>query len=148
MELKEIQKACRELAGKIGPKAEVSLRLNGYSLTGSIYTKGICGDRDDVEAFQIYTSDFDTFEETLAYLEKEYASEAEKRAGRIIEKMALEIIRITAEFGSCTDASLRSEFGPAVAKYADLAVSKANEMAANGPFSIVAVAGANMMAAE
>jgi hypothetical protein len=68
----------------------------------------------------------------------------ERFAQTVTRKMALAIIRLTDEFGECTDAALRDEFDAGqVAAYSAEACALANTMAAKGPFTIIAVAGAN-----
>jgi len=64
--------------------------------------------------------------------------------------MALAIIRITADTGGCSDAALRADgFDDAeIARLGGDAVGTADAVASNGPFSIVAVAQSNAMAAE
>ena len=144
MELQEIIDGCNTLAEKVGPKAEVNVDVsNCQGLHGSLYTKGIASNRDDVAAFSVYIHNADGYAALLVGLEREWLRERDKRAGRITEQVALEIIRVTAEFGECTDAALRAKFGPNFTEYADAAIERANEMAANGPFSIVEMRGAN-----
>lgn len=140
----QIIQACKELAAKIGPAADVSIGMNNrHGLSGYIYTTGITGDRKDPQSFSVGAYNASSFEDCLEQLEAEWRKEKDKRADRTLEEMALEIIRLTAEFGECTDAGLRAKFGPLVAEMSEAAVSRANEMAANGPFKIVAMRGAN-----
>lgn len=64
--------------------------------------------------------------------------------GEVVKKLALAIIRITHEQGECTDQALRVEFGQQdIDRYGEEAVAAADQMASNGPFRIVATAGAN-----
>lgn len=145
MNILEIHKASTELAAKVGENADVFFSCGQY-VQATLYTKGCGSSTNDISAFSVSVQgnefDFDS-EKMLQGLEAKWQTEAEKRGGRIVEEMALEIIRLTAEFGSCTDASLRAKYGGHVAKFADLAVSRANEMASNGPFSIETVARSN-----
>ena len=140
----ELRTACIELAAKVGhPKAYVSANIScessGYV---SIYTRGICAERGDVSAFSVSASGAD-WPAMFADAEAKWRVESEKRNGRLVEEMAIEIIRLTAEFGQSSDAALRAKYGPLVATLSDAAVSRANEMAANGPFSVVRLAAAN-----
>lgn len=65
-----------------------------------------------------------------------------------IRAMALKIIELTADHGECTDAALRQHFDAGdVARLGDRAAADANEIAAGGPFAIVALGGSNAEAA-
>jgi hypothetical protein len=146
MNILEVNKACKALSEKAGKKADVFFAC-GTHVSASLYTNGIgTTNRDDISAFSVTVMgsecDFDA-EKMLTSLEAKWQGEIEKRGVRIVEEMALEIIRLTAEFGSCTDAGLRAKYGEQVALYAADAVSRANEMASNGPFSIETVARSN-----
>lgn len=138
----EIVTAIKTLEQKVGPKSQVYVSLRSRGLSASLYSKGICQDHGDVSAFQVDANGSD-FAEILTALEANWLAAKVERNERIIEKMALEIIRLTAEFGQCTDAALRAEFGPDVADLSDLATARANEMAQNGPFEVVVMRSAN-----
>ncbi|MDO9416993.1 hypothetical protein [Pararhizobium sp.] len=142
--MKEIREACSALAAKVGAKAYVSLSVsNQYEVFASLYTKGITQNMGDASAFSLTANGSDDPFELLEKLEHLWVAESDKRGVRLIEEMALEIIRLTAEFGSCTDAALRAKYGENVAKHSSAAIAKANEMASNGPFSIEVMAGRN-----
>lgn len=104
-----------------------------------LYPDGLCHNRGYVSA------DADTFEELLAAIKALWAESADRYHAERVRKMALAIIRITAEQGICTDAALRAgEFSDSELKrYAEEAIADANEIASNGPFSIARIAGAN-----
>lgn len=141
--ISEIQADCRALAEKVGPKSYVNLNItNGYT-SASLYTKGLIGDPEDVGAFAVFAHNFTDPAAALQELEEKWLAEREARSGRIIEQMALSIIRLTAEFGECTDAALRAEYGKDVAELGAAALERANSMAANGPFSIRITQSAN-----
>lgn len=142
MNVQEIQKAVTALAGKVGPKSAVYFSIDLNGIGGRLYTKGIGQDPDDINAFTVRASGDDPAV-IIAELETKWLAERESRAGRAIEQMALSIIRLTAEFGECTDAALRAEYGPLVAELSEAATERANSMAANGPFSVTITAAAN-----
>jgi hypothetical protein len=141
----EYRAAIKALAASIGPKADIWMAMNddGKLFRSSVYSRGMMGNMD----FQVYG---DTFAELYAALTTKWAEyEAQHRAGTI-RKMALAIIRITAELGHCTDAALRNcgEFDPGQVKaHGEQACTDANEIAGKGPFSIVVMGGANAEAA-
>lgn len=141
---KEIHAACLELAKKVGPDAYVGFAICQHGVSASLHTKGLCGKREDVASFTVYVAGVSDFADALRELERDWLAKRESRNERIVEKMALEIIRLTAEFGSCTDAALRAEFSAEqVERLGALALSKANGMAANGPFEIVELSRSN-----
>lgn len=141
---KELNAACKALAALVAhPKVWVSASVSHDSHACiSICTRGVCPDSDDASAFTIHV-DGTEWPAMFADAESKWRSELEKRNVRVVEEIALEIIRLTAEFGECTDRALRAKYGPLVATLSDAAVSRANEMAANGPFSVVRLAAAN-----
>ena len=141
--ISEIQAGCRALAEKVGPKSYVNLNItNGYT-SASLYTKGLIGDPEDVSAFAVFAHNFTDPAAALRELEEKWLAERVARSDRIVEQMALSIIRLTAEFGECTDAALRAEYGQNVAELGAAALERANSMAANGPFSIRTTQSAN-----
>lgn len=100
------------------------------------------------------SSDFDvgaeTFGELLEVVAAKWAEYETRHRAATIRKMALAIIRITSEFGECTDAALRNcgEFDAGqVNALGQEACSVADDMADKGPFSIVTLGGANAEAA-
>lgn len=142
MNVQKIQKAVAALAEKVGPQAYASLDITPHRISGCVYTKGIGADNDDVAAFSVRAVGDDPAV-IISELEIKWRAEKAKRHGRIIEQMALSIIHLTDEFGVCTDAALRAEYGPLVAELSEAATERANSMASKGPFSIVSVASAN-----
>lgn len=114
-------------------------KISGPLLDGSIYTKGICGKGGATLSVKA-----DSYRELLAACEAKWAEHSDLHGSNVIREMALAIISITADLGQCTDASLRAKFDAAdVARYGEHACAAATEMASNGPFSIVKLAGAN-----
>ena len=87
----------------------------------------------------------DDWADGLRQLRAIWEEAAERLRAEHVRKMALAIIRITAEQGVCTNAALRAdEFNDDdVERYGTAAVEDANGIAANGPFSITRLAGAN-----
>lgn len=129
---------------EIGPKADIgiSLNLDGFPDRGvfliSIWADGLL-------AGATFRLTADTLDELLLKARAKWAEfKAEHRVSRIRE-MALEIIRITAEHGVCTDAALRAgKFSDAeVTDLGPDACTDATEIASNGPFSITPLAKAN-----
>jgi hypothetical protein len=141
----EIFKAVRELREELGPRAVVDLYIGGDDDSQidkpiSAYCRPL-GFGTGLPAISEYVSDW---AEGIAVIRARWAEMSERAHADIIKKMALAIIRITAEQGECTDAALRAEFDPAdCERFGDTACEKANEMAANGPFSVRRLVGAN-----
>lgn len=140
---REARPLFRAIAERIGPDSSVyaSLEVSRYrdegSLCASVYPKGI---GNGGLAFSCYA---ETWRELVDAVNAKWAEFSDEHTRRLIQDMALEIIRITAEMGQCTDAALRAgKFSPGdVARYSAQAAEKANEMAAGGPFSVVTVGG-------
>lgn len=140
---KQFQKAKSDLEKSIGPDALVTAGVNDAywgdrpPLRCSVYPHGIC----KAMAFSV---DADTFAELDELVRAKWAEHAVVYRQQITRKMALEIIRLTADQGHCTDAALRQVFSSAeVAMYSADAVADANEIADKGPFAIVAIGGDN-----
>jgi hypothetical protein len=139
--LAEARDAIRALEASVSTKCDThaSIERNGSSLLSlSIYPKGIArgGETIWVKA--------DTWRDLIAKGEAAWAERSDLHAANTTRDMALAIIRITADQGECTDAALRAEFDAVdVARFGERACERATEMAANGPFSIVKLSGAN-----
>lgn len=140
LEYREFVRGFRE---SIGPRAEVYTSFNeaGKIFHATLYSRGIAG---------IGGSDFvvqgDTWSELRAGLSDKWAEYSERHRAEVTRKMALAIIRITADLGECTDAALRNcgEFDPGqINAYGEQACADANDIAGRGPFSIVVMGGAN-----
>lgn len=103
-------------------------------LTLSVYPEGIIKRRRvEVEG--------DTWEGLFAAIQERWAEAFGEHERQLIRKMALDIIRITAEMGACSDAALRAgEFShEEVARYGERACADANEIAGKGPFTITPI---------
>ena len=105
---KEMQTAADALAKKIGERAAVCIRLNTsrYSSSkrlchGSVYPSGI-----GVESAFIVEAD--DWAELFDALNAKWDEHFETYIARLIQDIALAIIRITAEQGGCSDAALRA----------------------------------------
>lgn len=130
------------LREEVGPKSYVNFSVvadeRGESYL-SLYVRGIA---QGCDIFEYGTS----FEECLEKVTARWREiEANYRADAI-KRMALTIIRLTAELGECSDAALLAEFdfdATEVSNYGREACELANSMAANGPFKIVATDGDN-----
>lgn len=138
----EAREAFRAFAQKVGSQCQVYPCLchgqTGPALRASIYTQGIVGAGAQLNASG------DSYRELLAACEAKWADHSDLHAVNVIREMALAIIAITADFGECTDAALRAKFDAVdVLRHGDRACEQATEMASNGPFSIVKLAGAN-----
>lgn len=143
---KEIQAQLRRIRDDIGKDARVSVYLSYDNLTSSthpavaatIYPNGIGGHG----ALRVQA---DTWDELFTKLTEGWAEASARYKAERVREMALAIIRITAEQGHCTDASLRAaDFsGEEVKRYSEEACRDADEIASNGPFSVVSLRGAN-----
>lgn len=130
----------------IGPEAYVSAGITGLdwdpgtkgTLDCTIYPNGLTRDRG---SFTVYAEDW---AKLLAAVKAKWETHQGEHRKQMVRKLALAIIRITADLGRCTDAALRSEFTKdQIKEFGALAISDANKMAANGPFEIVKTRGAN-----
>jgi hypothetical protein len=148
MTILEAHAALVELKRDIGPAAEIYVTLSTFAggekpLRAQIVAGGL-GQRDP--NFSCFGSDLG---QVVAEMRTGWDGFQAEHARRMTADMALEIIRITDEQGSCTDAALRgSKFSVGdVLRFGPAACAKANEMAGRGPFAIVSIAGANGAAA-
>ena len=138
----EYRAATKALTELIGPVAEVWTYMNssGPLFRACLYSRGVGrGDYD-------FSVQGDTLSDVHKSVTDKWAEYSEAHRARTIRKMALAIISITAELGECTDAALRNcgEFDPGqISAYGEQACNDANEIAGKGPFSIVAMGGAN-----
>lgn len=142
MDMMELRLETNKLAREVGPNAEVSVYFgsrvtyDSSSVSLAIYPEGMVrSDRDAI--VRVYADEKDDAATLFQKARVQWAGHKDAHAAAIIEEMALEIIRITALFGSCTDAALRPKFGTRVATYAAAAADKANLMAAGGPFTVL-----------
>ena len=136
----EIRNEIRAFAQEVGSEAFVSVDFpmrGDAPLTISVYPHGLTRNC----AFTIYSH---SWKDLFASARAKWAELSAEYLVRLIRDMALEIIRITAEHGACVDASLREKFSFAdVKQHGAAACQKADEMASNGPFSIVPAGAAN-----
>lgn len=148
---KEFKAELRKFASEIGPKAEVcaSIDEDDHPLVVrcSIYPLGLASPearRGGGVVGNLYGIGGDDFPEALKALRKEWSKHADLHRAQIIKALALAIIRITAEFGSCSDAALRQDFDPgSIERYGEDACAEANRMASAGPFAILRAAKSN-----
>lgn len=137
----EAKAAIKDLSRRIGPSANVFAGIDGYgstALDAGVYPRGLVGHD---AAFRVHADDWP---ELIAALNAKWDEFKAEHQDRIVKGMALEVIRITADFGQCSDAALREKFSAEeVARYGVDACAKADDMAANGPFAIVTVGAAN-----
>lgn len=142
----EAKAAFSDFAKTVGAQAHIYVSLNAtgyprnsFALNVMLYPSGMGHSSGYVSA------NADTFEELLDAIKAVWAEASERHHAERVRKMALEIIRVTAERGTCTEADLRAgDFTNAeVEQFGAEAVEDANAIAANGPFSIQRLAGAN-----
>ena len=141
MEAALIKKTLTDFAKNVGPRAYVSLTIApgaGENVAIYVYPDGITRDCAMCARANDWTG-------VLTAMREQWAARSDEHRRKTIRKMALEIIRITAELGECTDAALRAgEFTPdEVVQFGEEAIADANTVASNGPFAIVSVANAN-----
>jgi hypothetical protein len=138
----------QKLLPEIGLKAELFTSIQTGSIheklyTASLYPLGISA-RSEEGYLRVNA---DTLAELWDQVHSGWLAHRERHRQQITRKMALAIIQITADFGECTDAALRTAFAPSEIKsYGTEACAAANAMAACGPFSIKAMVGANAAA--
>lgn len=141
----EACKAFDAFNASVGSKSYTSAGLNMSAYTAS---KGALqcffrpqGSDHNKPLFTLYAN---SWRDLLACCEEAWAEHSDLHAANTIREMALAIIAITADQGECTDAALRAKFDAAdVKRFGEQACAQATEMAANGPFSIVTLTGAN-----
>src|SRR5262245_2993992 len=106
---REFQAATTDLMRTIGPKAHTWAAVSSRDrytrpgeapLSASVYLHGGHECTFRVEA--------ETFRDLLAAIEAKWASYSDRHRVETIRAMALEIIRITALQGACSDAALRA----------------------------------------
>ena len=135
----EIQTRLKALAAHVGPKADanVYISLNGWTL--SVHPTGDY--LHDKSRFHVEGADW---EQMFAAAYEAWDEVSGIYKAKRIRDMALSIIRITAETGSCSDAALRLDFPREdIARWGAEAVADADQIAGNGPFSIRATTGSN-----
>jgi hypothetical protein len=142
----EYRTSIKDFLSKAGIKAEAytSFADNGPLYYVTFYPRGIVGSSSREEGY--LRIDGDTFGELFRKLSEAWSEYEGRHRGQTIRKMALAIIRITAELGECTDAALRAsgEFDPGqIRAYGEQACADANEIAGKGPFKIKMRRGAN-----
>lgn len=136
-QLEQIQRACDALKEKMGEKAvvEVIVRAKG-SVQIFVRPKGWDGDWVIITHGEPIAG--------LAWVEAEWEAKRAEVDTQLTKAIALAIIRLTHEFGACTDAQLRGDFDARdVDRLGVAAVELANTMAERGPFSIEVAGGAN-----
>ena len=137
----EIRETAKTFANEIGPDATILISIH-IRATKLLFAM-ICPDGVGRDSALCVSAD--EWPELFTTLRAKWAERADEYRRKTIRKLALEIIRITAEQGECTDAALRGVSFSAtdVARYGAEAVADANAIASNGPFAIVAAAKEN-----
>lgn len=138
-------KAFDKIARKIGPKASWHCGLSRHSdkpLYASFYATEFSSPG------ALFAVEAETLDELVGAAGAGWEAHCDEHRRRTIRDMALAIIRITDEFGRCSDQMLRVEFSPGdVRRFGEEACARASEMASRGPFKIVATTGSNADAA-
>lgn len=131
----EIQAEAEKFRLEIGEHAWLSVGIGSRGMaekpcTATLYADGITKDRTlGVDAVD--------WPDLFVVLRATWSSRQVEIRHKTIRKMAMEVIRLTAEFGECTDAALRQTFrADEIKRYAADAIKDANDMAVNGPFDI------------
>lgn len=141
MELAQVIEELKNLKADIGEECYLSASLNidmGWRSEEpvylNIYPMGIIG---TVPSFNVFA---DTWENLVAAAKAEWQTRCAEFNKKTVREMALAIIRITAELGHCTDAALRgAKFSNnQIKQFSQAATEDANQIASNGPFSIIA----------
>jgi hypothetical protein len=129
----EILSRIRELKSTMSPDAEISMMIGSYvGSYVSVYPEGY-GLGKTTKTF-----DFSSFKDVFDDITAWWADEKTSIYDVVIKKMALAIIRITNDQGECSDAALRMEFSDFYVRLLGTeAEAKANDMAQNGPFTII-----------
>lgn len=121
----------------VSPNAQLYIHIttsHDAPISAMCYVDGI--GRSDDRRFGVEADDWETLFELLNKRWREYSSTYE---AEIVRKIALEIIRITADRGECTEAALRACRNISqeeIERFLDRAVADANAIASNGPFSV------------
>lgn len=139
----EILNEAKLFQREVGPKAELfpAINMSGWGecpLRASLYANGMMKELT-------FSVDANGWVELFARLRAKWSEFQDEHRARSIRKMSLEIIRLTADLGACTDGALRQagfEQGE-IDAYGSEACADADAIAANGPFSIQARRGAN-----
>lgn len=151
MNAREIQDAADKLVSEIGPLADLSFWVSSKSqylsddtektnpVTVMLYPDGTGSDAPHLMVHE------KTFELAFEAIRAKWEKYSAVHKSRIIRKMALAIIEITADQGACSEAALRSaKFSDEEIKfYGAKAAADADEIAAGGPFKIVPTENAN-----
>ena len=147
MNAKELKAELVKLSREISPTASVSFYLDGSggveAVFCSVYPFGHDYSKTSEEN-AYFNERGDDFAEVIAAIRATWAKQSDHMRRSRVHKMALAIIRITAEQGYCTDAALRREFsGGEVVTWGPEACQDANAIAQKGPFAIVTLGGDN-----
>lgn len=124
-----------------GPPATVYVHVGrgDHPLSATCYMSGIAS-RDE-RRFGAVAHEWDELFENIKIAWRSYEA---TYVFETVRKIALEIIKITAERGECSEAAIRAcrDLSPEqIDAFIDRAVDDANAIASNGPFSVIRVAG-------
>lgn len=135
MTVAEARDALLALKDKIGERADVYLTIksergrDGVDL--SVYADGLCGGM----TFLVSGNDW---HEAIANGEAKWSEQEGRVHNDLIERMALEIIKVTSRKGECGPADLRAAkfTQKEILRHGMEACDKADSMAKGGPFNI------------
>lgn len=120
-----------------GPNTYLSLdfRKDPNPLHLTIYPNDILTKTRD----EVFHSEAASWEALFTNANAAWETHKDRIHAAVIRRMALEIIRITADTGQCTDRDLRlTDFTEAqVTTYAQRAADEADTIAATGPFAVI-----------
>lgn len=139
--LKDVGMFMSDFRKEAGPQCDVYASVNPDGTCDfSAYLLGLTRSSEGT----IRTSHKSPWAEASAELLQIWEAQRANHRSVKLRKMALDIIQITADQGSCTDRALRMNFDQSeIDSLGKDAAALATEMAANGPFSIVVTAQAN-----
>lgn len=138
---KEYAAAANALSKRMGANLSIHTYVADRD-TGDVLSAAVYRDwpRRDME-FRVVADDFVAL---LVAVEVKWKDHEAQFRRQITRKMALAIMRITAEHDHCTDAALRQEFSDEeVKRFGSDACADANTIAGKGPFEIITLGGAN-----
>ena len=149
MTIAEFREQIAAFEKSVGPWAQVYVTLcsnkdpYGKVWGGSLYVNGVVKG----QAFLVHA---DSLSDLYRMICAEWDKQASNHRTVKIRKMALSIIAVTADTGSCSDAALRAhgDFTQSeIDQYGADACAQANDIAGRGPFEIRWTRGANAPAA-
>lgn len=138
MDPRKIQERLEILRGSVGDRAYCSASYDdsGPPCRIHIYPNGICASGRDAELNTRLTAE--TWADAFTLADEKWAERKANHRASTIRRIALTIIKITADRGECKDADLRmADFSDSeISELGQDACEDANTIASNGPFAI------------